>query len=398
MADTHRGGGGRGMLLALSLAAGFLASGAPTTLAAACDAFIALAAPASWRYQAAHRVYPVPAPLRRLAVRHMPRLWVHPASWQPIDFADYLAQARLVSLATGAVVSAHPRPADFEGLTLEAQCGLYLRAGEVRPRRPAPVYIQVYRDGSPARAAARWIYVKYNFVFDWSGLARRTSLLTHAGVMLTGASHRRWHRLDVHVAAVLAFDEQHRLRLLTLAQHNYQRTYLAGRDFDPERPLHLAAAFQSNELYLDEGAATPVAYRVVPFFDGIGYLVDGRRRPWLWAEDRVYGRNAGAREVPLRPVFIAPGDPLAAFAGYLAPPKRLLGFYIGRDGPPGFDYYALPEVTPLRNFVALGYWREGDHRLLDEITPLLGDWRETDWAAIVAIMRERLARALAGQG
>ena len=46
--------------------------------------------------------------------------------------------------------------------------------------------------------------------------------------------------------------------------------------------------------------------------------------------------------------------PLADFAGLFAPPRRLMGFYIGRDGPPGYSYYALPAYIPLVDFAARG--------------------------------------------
>ena len=320
---------------------------------------------------------------------------MHPDSWQPIDFDDYLKRATLHALDDRQVVDSHPDPAYLGGLPLELQCQRYLDAPPVAPSRPAPVYIQVYRDASPLDSDDRdWIYIKYNVVFDWSGLAFETGWLPRLAAMLSGGDARRWHRLDIHVSAILAFDGQRRLRLLSLAQHNYQRTYLAGRDFSSRAPIHLAAAVGSNELYLDRGEDGPVDHRVAPYYVDLPYLIDGGQRPWLWAMDRSYGRNAGGREVPLRPVFIQPRHPLASFAGYLAPPRRLLGFYIGRDGPPGFDYYALPADVPLRRLVVMGYWQEEDRALVAALQPLLKGWEDTDWEAVYQLMRGRLARDL----
>jgi hypothetical protein len=45
-------------------------------------------APAKYAYQKTHRIYPVPEIYKDLAIRYMPRIWVHPESWQPIDFDD----------------------------------------------------------------------------------------------------------------------------------------------------------------------------------------------------------------------------------------------------------------------------------------------------------------------
>jgi hypothetical protein len=46
------------------------------------------------------------------------------------------------------------------------------------------------------------------------------------GGWFSGGDLRRWHRLDNHLAAILAFDADHRLRMLTLAQHNHQQTFI----------------------------------------------------------------------------------------------------------------------------------------------------------------------------
>jgi hypothetical protein len=129
-------------------------------------------------------------------------------------------------------------------------------------------------------------------------------------------------------------------------------------------------------------------------------LIDPAEKPRFWAIDIAYGRNAGGEEVMLKPVFIAPEHPLADFAGLLGPPRRLLGQYIGRDGPPGFNYYAPPAYVSMANFAAMGYWREGDLDLLVKLNKLVrdkDDFRATDWNAMVTLMRNRLAHAILNQ-
>ena len=68
--------------------------------------------------------------------------------------------------------------------------------------------------------------------------------------------------------------------------------------------------------------------------------------------------------------------------------------YIGRDGPPGYDYYAPPSFTPLPDFAAMGFWHAGDQELLAEIAPLLKGLDDTDWERVVQVMRRRLRTAL----
>jgi len=369
-------------------------------LAVECDGFVAWVAPAKDVYFKKHRIYPIPDHIQKLAEQYMPRLWVHPESWQPIDFEEYLAKSKLVRKTDKRILKTSPSARYLANLDQEKQCGLYLDAGEITPNNPAPIYIQAFWDKNPADPDEQWTYIKYNLVFDWSGLAAKVSWLSRAGAWLSGGGTDRWHRLDIHLAAILAFDTQNRLRLLTLAQHNHQQTFLPGVDFPGDRRPHLVAAFRSNELYLDAGNSIPSRHRVVPFFTDVAYLIDPDEKPRFWAVDIAYGRNAGGKEVSLKPVIIEPKHPLADFAGLLGPPRRLLGRYIGRDGPPGFNYYAPPAYVSMTNFAAMGYWRAGDHDLLAEFKKLIrdkDDFRGIDWNAMTALMRNRLAHAIREQ-
>ena len=199
--------------------------------AANCDEFVSWVTPAKNAYQNAHRIHPVPEIYKDLAVRFMPRIWVHPESWQPIDFDEYLAKSRLVRTSDRKVLITAPSIRDMIALDYEEQCAVHLEADEVLSRNPAPIYIQVFHDQNPVDATDQWIYIKYNLVFDWSGLAAKISWLSRLGAWLSGGDLDRWHRLDIHLAAILAFDTDRQLRMLTLAQHNHQQTFLAGIDF-----------------------------------------------------------------------------------------------------------------------------------------------------------------------
>jgi len=362
--------------------------------AAQCDEFVAWVHEAKNAYMQQHQVYPVPNDLQQLAIRHMPRIWVHPESWQPIAFDEYLAQSKLVSHSDDRTLLVAPRPEDIAAMNFADQCGTFLEAGEIEPVNPAPLYIQVFTDRSPVKPEENWIYIKYNPVFDWSGLAGEISGLAALGARLAGGDRKRWHRLDVHTAAILAFDSRRQMRLLTLAQHNHQHTYIPGRDFAADQAPMLEAAFQSNELYLDHGDAAPVQHRVVPFFNKVSYLIDPAEKPWLWALDRVYGRSAGGQEIEFQPVFIEPQHQLADFAGFLAPPRKILGIYTGRDGPPGYNYYAPPNYFNLPDFMAMGYWQAGNQALLADLAPFLKGLEDTDWDGMLNIFRRRLKASL----
>ncbi len=380
---------------ALILIAGLLPGCSSNTSTSKCDPFVAWIAEAKDAYMQTHQIYPVPEELQTLAIQYMPRLWVHPESWHPIAFEDYLAQSKLIRQSDQKVLMVSPAPDAIAALSQEEQCDAYFEAAaDIAPVSPAPLYIQVFHDRSPDNSEETWTYIKYNPVFDWSGLAKKISRMSSVGAFFTGGGKDRWHRLDVHTSAILAFDSRQQLRMLTLAQHNHQHTYLPGRDFPAGPPPMLAAAVRSNELYLDGGESTPVEHRVVPFFTEAAFLIDPKHKPRLWGIDVTYGRHAGGEEVPVSPVFLEPKHPLADFAGLLAKPRRFLGMYIGRDGPPGYNYYALPAFMALPDFAALGFWQAGNLDLLAEIFPLLRGFEDTDWEGLVRIMRRRLSAAL----
>jgi hypothetical protein len=363
-------------------------------VAAECDEFVVWVHAAKNAYMQNHQVYPVPADIQQLAKRYMPRIWVHPDSWQPISFNHYLSHSRLVSRSDDRTLLVSPGPKAIAALKYTEQCSTFLEAPDIEPAKPAPLYVQVFKDRSPTRDGEEWIYIKYNPVFDWSGLAHDISWLAALGSTLAGGDRKRWHRLDVHTAAILAFDGQRKLRLLTLAQHNHQHTYISGKDFPAGQGLLLAAAFQSNELYLDRGESEPVQHRVVPFFNKVSYLIDPEEKPWLWAIDLVYGRHAGGKEVELYPVFLEPKHPLADFAGFLAPPRKMFGIYTGRDGPPGYNYYAPPDYFSMPDFIAMGYWQAGNKKLLAELSPFLKGLDDTDWDGLLNVFRQHLMSGL----
>lgn len=359
-----------------------------------CDMFVAMVDSAMNDYFSRTRVYPVPADLQQLAVDNIPRLWVHPESWQPINFDEYLEQAVLKKNGERGVITSNISVDSLSALSKHRECGHYFESPEIPASNPAPVYIQLFQDVSPVDSSAVWTYIKYNLVFDWSGLAEKISPVSRAGVFLLPGNLEKWHRLDVHTCAILAFDENRKLKVVTLAQHNHQKTYIAEKDFPDDAPVNLVAAVRSNELYLDRGSPDPVRHRVVTFFNDVAFLIDSTQKPVLWAEDVTYGRNAGAVEITLKPEFLQTGHPLADFAGLLAPPKRFLGMYIGRDGPPGYNYYAPPQYLQIPNLMAMGAWKSGEMDLLAKIEPHLSGFSDTNWNAILKIMKNQFSLKL----
>lgn len=368
-----------------------------------CDGFIRWSAETLDSYQSKHRIYPVPTDLQQLARQHLPNLWVHPSSYQPINFDHYLTQATLYDNGGKTVLAkGESIRISLANLSREDQCATFISSPEQQPAEQAPVYVQVYRDHGPTdgsvgkdkdkdKGGADWLYLKYTWVFDWSGLAKQRGWISRVGTALSGGRPHKWHRLDVHTSAVLGLDANRTLRTLSLQQHNNKRTHVAGLDFPLGEPLHLVAAATTNELYLDTGSAQPEERRAVATFLQWPHLIDEQHKTMMWQRDELFGRNAGGVRVTQYATFIDPDHPLAAYAGLLAPKRRILGIYVGRDGPPGYDFDGvsdLPETT------VIGFWREGDTDFLPVLEEHLNGFSDTNWTAIADYLRPKLKQAL----
>ena len=343
-----------------------------------CSSFTDWVEPARADYFSKHRVYPLSERARLLAEKYEPKLVIHPAGNPPISFDDYFENAELVFAAGDKKGDREKNVAisRLSELDYATQCSTYIVPARenVISKSPYPWYVQSFVSPAPGELGKveDWLYLKYNLMFDWSGLANELSRNARAGVRALRADANKWHRLDVHTAVIIAIDNQGRQRLVAINQHNYVRTYIAGRDFNSNQRITIAAALRSNELYLDNGAAERQKYRVVTFYNNLPYLINGKNKPNYSGIDEVAGANAGGVPVETRLVYIEPNHPLASYSGLLAPPKPLLGgIYIGRDGPMGYDYYSPPSGVDLGRMAAMGYWREGDDELADELRALL---------------------------
>jgi len=158
----------------------------PRASHAACDGFIRWSAETLDNYQKEHRIYPLSADLQQLATKHLPNLWVHPESYRPIDFDTYLNQANLHEIVSKKIIAQADaiRPT-LKAMSREEQCSTYLQSPEQPAAETAPVYVQVYKDQGP-NEEPNWLYLKYTWVFDWSGLAEQRGWLSKIGALLTG--------------------------------------------------------------------------------------------------------------------------------------------------------------------------------------------------------------------
>ena len=331
---------------------------------------------------------------RELLVRFMPRLILPPGGSYPVDFyRDYLPYTVLRHYPDGRILTGEVTPevlavdADNKEVYLDFQQQKYIQAGLARKsggedrgvsleKRKPVIYGRVYREpvsfpsGSGTTRAYNLTFLKYNIVFATSGLAARLPLPVNMFLLLTGFSREDWHELDNFVAVHIVLDEAGQPLAVILAQHNYHRTYLLGRDLalPPDSRLSFDIASRSNEIYPASDSPEPAAHRVIPWNLYLKYLLSGEDPPFIRGTDLTYGKNAGGKELDYDLVLLSPCDPLYTARILLGEPRPFFGKYIGRDGPPGSDYYNVPELLPMGSLMKFAYLHDGDQEDIAAVT------------------------------
>jgi hypothetical protein len=211
-------------------------------------------------------------------------------------------------------------------------------------------------------AHSELLYLKYNLLFSRSGLAADLPFLHRALLVFPGLDAEDWHELDNFAAVHVVLDEREKPLAVLLAQHNHHRTYLLGKDIflPPDGRLFFDVAERSNEIYPSSSSTEHQRHRVVRWSLYLDYLLSGQNRPFFNAHDVTRGPRAGGSEVEYKLVFLSPCDPLYRAEMLLGEPRPFMGRYIGRDGPPGSDYYNVPALLPLGKLLKFSYLQDGD--------------------------------------
>ena len=302
--------------------------------------------------------------------RYQPRFILPPGGEPPLDFyRDYLPCTVMRTWPDGSLVSSVvTRALLLEHLRsrtayLDFDPSCFAEGPPVEP----VVYGRVYRErvrfpldgGSEERNLT---FLKYNILFSRSGLASELPLLHRIMLAFPGLDAEDWHELDNFAAVHVVLDEEDRPFAVLLAQHNHHRTYLLARDFPLPPDAHLAfdVAERSNELYLAASSTEKVRHRVVQWSLYLDYLLSGENRPFFSAHDITRGARAGGSAVANKLVFLPPCDPIYRAEMLLGEPRPFMGRYIGRDGPPGSDYYTIPPLMPLGTLLKFSYLQDGD--------------------------------------
>jgi len=306
---------------------------------------------------------------RELLKRFRPRFILPPGSIRPVGFyEEYLPATVLRRFSDRAVVEETVSAEELRRQQDNNEVYLEYRPASGGKGDPV-VFGRVYRERVPfpgeRGGETRFLdlaFLKYNLVFPVSGLPAGLHRLAGSILRLAGLDPGDWHQLDNFVAAHIVLDGSEKPVAVLLAQHNHHRAYLAGRDFalPADGRVVFDVALRSNELYPDSESEHPVRHRVVRWSLYLNYLLGGEGRPLASADDITYGRRAGGREAAYDLGFLSPCDPFYTAKIMLGASRPFFGFDIGRDGPPGSDYYTVPELLPLGNLLKFSYLHDGD--------------------------------------
>jgi len=333
-----------------------------------------------------------------LLLRYRPRIILPPGGLYPIDFyRDYIPHTVMRSWPEGSVVHEEvtretlSENSDNRGVYLDLhldgyrEAGLDRRQGEqheipLKERRPV-IYGRAYREqvafpyGENGEEKRQLIFLKYNLVFPFSGLPAELSSGSRALLRLSGFDRDDWHELDNFVAIHIVLDEKEQPIAIILAQHNHHRSYLLGKDMEKPEDGRLGfdVALRSNEIYpasipYHHASGEPARHRVIRWSLYLDYLLSGENEPFLKGFDVTVGREMGGQEIDYDLAFLSPCDPLYTAQMLLGEPRPFWwGIYLGRDGPPGSDYYNLPGLLPMGNLLKFGYLQDMDQEDIEVV-------------------------------
>lgn len=328
----------------------------------------------------------IPEDDKDLLRKYRPRLILPPGGRYPIDFyRDFLPYTVMRRYPEKTIVAEKVTPnmlkanQDNTRIYLDLQLDRFRAAGLDRKlewtkqrnsdqdKKPA-IYGRVYREtvtfpkGEGEFLSHDLTFLKYNAVFATSGLPAKLPRGFETLLRVAGLDLEDWHELDNFGAIHVVLDEKKNPIAVILAQHNHHRTYLIGRDISLPEGGRMAfdIALRSNEIYPASDDTGPVKHRVVRWTLYMKYLLSGEDPPLFRGYDITYGLRKGGKEIPYDLVFLSPCDPFYTAKMMLGEPRPFLGRNIGRNGPPGADYYAIPSFLPLGNLLKFSYLHDYD--------------------------------------
>lgn len=326
-----------------------------------------------------------------LLQRFKPRVVIAPQGQIPVDFYQaYLPFTVLKNFSQSAPINKAVSPQLLK--TVQYAPGYYLDLNWQRLRQEhiwqkitqqvenntfhPTLYGRIYHVPITAVMSAgkkiqrQFKFLKYTSVFMVSGLPAKLPWGTETLLKVLGLNPLNWHELDHYTAIHVVLNERDQPIALLLAQHNYHRAYLIGKQIPKPvaNRVTVDVAERSNELYPASSSPQPVSHRTASWSRYMKYILSGQDAPFFHGEDITHGIHAGGKEINYELKYLPHCDPFYRAKIMLGEFRPLFGFYVGRDGPPGADYYTMPALLALDKLLFFSYLHENnpeDLKMLD---------------------------------
>lgn len=280
-----------------------------------------------------------------------PNVYIHKESYKPLDFynsylrdtflkkSGYFDKTVNKDVTKELLDTYHRQPLYYLDYQVK-----YIESLKAVPEM-VPIYGRVYKSKLKDQELT---FLKYNLVFPYSGLPENVAWYKKLGSHLLGQP-KAWHELDIHGAIHVVLHEE-AVVAVVLAQHNHHKTYLVD-----EVP-NITFSKYSNEPYLTLDGNHRLERTVGNPLDMDFLLGVTDKVPLTGGYDDIPSVEDSfllESYVELLPL----DDPLYTSTMSLGDRAKILGifntFYM--EGPPGIDYYTLPQLLDLSHLMAFWY-------------------------------------------
>ena len=335
---------------------------------------------------------------------YKPRVYIDKASYFPQDFyADYVPNTHLYK--TGRMDTLVSESVTKEDLIKHIYDSEYYIDYQIEGQDLLNRFGADYRTSVYGRAyksklktpteTLDLVFLKYTLVFPYSGLPAETAWWKLAASNVVG-DPMAWHELDIHGAIHVVLEASTMQPVgIILGQHNHHKVHLVGDKLDWPKDNHVPIAYSkySNEPYLASSDGMDRIERTVGNPMEMEFLLGiSDDEPLTAGYDFIPGTSETSVEIGLDLVQLSPEDPLYRATMGLGDRKKILGlfrtFYL--DGPPGVDFYTLPDMLDLAELMAFWYIDVEDEAYLNVYNAADLSFMNFDISDIQAYQRPKL--------
>lgn len=299
-----------------------------------------------------------------LLEKYKPRIYTHKDSYKPLDFYnDYLPNTVLKK--SGFFDSKLSIEMNKETLLEYSNNSNYYldyipsykEELKKMPNQAVPIYGRAYKSVLKSENDdINLIYLKYSLVYPYSGLPASISGGKRLAANIIG-NPNAWHELDIHGAIhIILFEDTLEAAGVLLAQHNHHKAYIFDENFiiPKDNSIRISISKMSNEPYLMSDDNKSRIERTVGNPTDLEFLLGISDDVPLTAGYDYIPSLEESIEIESYVEQLNLDDPLYRSTMSLGKIKKILGitrsFFL--DGPPGMDFYAMPDFIDLSELSA----------------------------------------------